>query len=155
MVRVVVPETDVAEKLCAIERAAFAGREAFWTVADYIALGSPPQAAILTDDAVTQGLLVLRFAVDEGEILNLGVVPQARRKGFGRELMKAGEALAGSLGIARMFLEVATDNLPARRLYESLGYGQVGERPGYYARPDGTRINAIILSRPLRRDADL
>lgn len=153
MVRVVVPEPDTARRLCAIERSAFAGRESPWSVEDYIQVGGPPGAAILTDDAIAEGLLVLQFAADEGEIINLGVVPEARRKGLGRDLLSTGEALAETLGIARLFLEVAVDNTPARALYEAAGYLPVGRRKDYYARPDGTRMDALILSRTLGQPA--
>ena len=149
MVRVIVPEADMAVKLCAIERAAFAGREVPWTPEDYMNVGGPPSAAILTDDTVTEGLLVLQFAADEGEVINLGVVPGARRRGLGRELLASGEALAQDLGIARLFLEVAMDNEPARALYQTAGYRQVGQRKEYYTRPDGSRMDALIMSKSL------
>ncbi|MFK7944873.1 MAG: GNAT family N-acetyltransferase [Paracoccaceae bacterium] len=153
MVRVVVPEPDIAARLCTIEQAAFPGREAHWSVDDYVNLGGPPGAAILTDDAIAKGLLVLQFAADEGEVINLGVIPQARRHGLGRELLDAGEALADGLGIARIYLEVAADNAPARKLYEAAGYARVGERKDYYARPDGNRMDTIVMSRSRERMA--
>ncbi len=146
MVRVVVPEPDTAARLCRIERAAFAGRDMPWSVDDYINVGGPPGAAILTDDAIAEGLLVLMFAADEGEILNLGVVPAARRKGLGRELLTSGIALATGLGIARLFLEVAVDNPAARGLYASAGFEDQGRRKDYYLRPDGSRVDAVIMS---------
>lgn len=153
MVRIVVPNGDTAARLCAIEQAAFAGRETPWSAADYLEI-YPPHGAILADDDLSRGLLVLQFAADEGEIINLGTVPSARRTGLGRELMWAGEALAIELGCGRMFLEVAVDNAPARGLYTSLDYAEVGRRNAYYLRPDGTRMDALILAKdlPLRID---
>lgn len=149
MVRIIVPEADMAQRLCTIERAAFAGREVPWSAEDYMNIGGPPEAAIITDDDVAEGLLVLQFAADEAEIINLGVVPEARRKGLGQELLDAGEALAIVLGIRRIFLEVAADNDAARALYVRSGYAEVGQRKNYYARPDGTRMDAIVKSKTL------
>jgi ribosomal-protein-alanine N-acetyltransferase len=52
-------------------------------------------------------------------------------------------------GIARLFLEVESGNKPALALYRRFGFVQVGERPGYYARPDGSRALALIMRRDL------
>lgn len=56
-------------------------------------------------------------------ILNdLFVVPEQRRRGVARELLRAAESLAGSAGAVRLSLATATDNRPAQALYESLGW---------------------------------
>lgn len=149
MVGLIVPDHGTAAQLSAIERAAFAGRETPWSINDYVALGGPPRAAVFTDDMVREGYLILSFAADEGEIINLGVVPSARRKGLGRALLMAGEDLTCDLGIRRLFLEVAADNAPARALYTSEGYAEAGRRKGYYRRPDGSREDALIMGKEL------
>lgn len=149
MVRRVVPDTETAGKLCAIENAAFPERAVHWTQADYLALADPKGTAVIADDHVADGLLILRFAADEGEILDLGVVPAARRRGLARALVAEGEILARRQGITRLFLEVAADNTPAWALYRSAGFTEDGLRPNYYARPDGTRMDAIVMIKPL------
>lgn len=146
MTRVVYPEPGAAERLCQIERAAYAKDESAWSAADYIALGAPPEAAIIADDKVERGMLLLRFAADEGEVLNLAVIPEARGQGLGRALLVDGIALARNLKIARLFLEVAIDNTPALALYRSCGFGEIGRRNGYYRRPDGSRVDAILMT---------
>jgi [ribosomal protein S18]-alanine N-acetyltransferase len=50
-----------------------------------------------------------------------------------------------------MFLEVATDNLPAQALYRAFGFDEVGRREGYYQRADGTRISALTMRCDLAR----
>ena len=146
MTRVVIPDPETAERLCRIERAAHGGSDSVWTAAGYINLGGPPEAAILADESVERGFLSLRFAADEGEVLNLVVVPEARRQGLARALMDDGIALARDLGIVRLFLEVAVDNAPARALYRSNGFEETGKRRGYYRRPDGSRVDAILMT---------
>ena len=149
MVRVVVPTPDVSARLMAIERAAFAGREEPWIADDYVWLGTPPDGAIIVDDTLSLGLCAARFAADEGEIINLAVVPEARRNGLGRDLLAAAEALAIELGVRQMILEVALDNIAARQLYARSGYGMVGRRRGYYKRPEGSHMDALILAKAL------
>lgn len=148
MVQVVVPTPDVVERLAQLAAIAFEGRETDWPAEDFSAF-APPRGAVIADHALEAGLIVLQFAADEAEILNFGVVPAARRQGLGADLLEAAETLAEALGAARMFLEVAVDNAPARALYAQAGYTQVGERPGYYLRPDGSRMDALILAHDL------
>lgn len=56
-------------------------------------------------------------------ILNdLFVAPEARGTGAARALMEAARQLGVDTGAAELFLQTAHDNLPAQRLYESLGW---------------------------------
>lgn len=147
MARVVTPDPSSIERLAGIARVAFSEHESAWSPDDFLALGGPPNAAMIVDDGFSEALLVMRMAADEAEILNFGVVPSARRKGLGRELVEAAMMLARQLGIKRIFLEVAIDNAAARALYASSGFAQAGRRKDYYLQPDGTRVDALILSR--------
>jgi len=55
-------------------------------------------------------------------LYDLFVSPQHRKSGAGRQLLLAAEALAKARGMARMDLTTAKTNLPAQRLYASLGW---------------------------------
>jgi ribosomal protein S18 acetylase RimI-like enzyme len=68
------------------------------------------------------GIVNLGVRGDRGWIGGLGVVPSARRRGVGRELMDAVHEQARTRGIRRISLEVIEANEPAFRLYEELGY---------------------------------
>ena len=149
MARVVVPDQSSAGRLAGIARVAFNGHESLWNASDFMALGGPPDAAIIVDDGFSKALLVMRMAADEAEILNFGVVPSARRKGLGRELLEAAKMLARQSGIKRIFLEVAVDNAAAMALYAGSGFIEAGKRKAYYLRPGGTRVDALILSREI------
>jgi ribosomal protein S18 acetylase RimI-like enzyme len=59
----------------------------------------------------------------------LEVVEDWRRRGLGRQLLGAFMATASFLGARRMFLNTGVDNVPARKLYESLG-GRHAEQGG-------------------------
>ncbi|MDQ3124293.1 MAG: GNAT family N-acetyltransferase, partial [Pseudomonadota bacterium] len=92
------------------------------------------------------GFILLRAVADEAEILTLAVRAGTRRRGLGVRLVREGATAAASRGAARLFLEVADDNIAALALYARAGFAEAGRRPGYYARPDGTRQNALILA---------
>jgi ribosomal-protein-alanine N-acetyltransferase len=96
------------------------------------------------------GFVVARDLGDEAEILTIGVLPRMRRRGFGRALLDAAVAQAGTRGCGSMVLEVASDNAAARLLYETAGFVRVGTRPRYYCR-GRDRIEALVLRLPILR----
>jgi ribosomal-protein-alanine N-acetyltransferase len=46
-----------------------------------------------------------------------------------------------------MFLEVRPSNPKAIKLYRSLGFNEIGMRPGYYPAANGKREDAIVMAR--------
>lgn len=88
------------------------------------------------------GFILFQTVAEEAEILTLAVHPKARRSGLARALLVAAQENAQAV---RVFLEVAQDNVPARALYAACGFTQTGLRPAYYKRPDGTRVDALVL----------
>ncbi|MDR3373765.1 MAG: GNAT family N-acetyltransferase [Ancalomicrobiaceae bacterium] len=97
------------------------------------------------------GLLLLRTAADEAEVLTLAVDPRLRRLGCGLKLMEAGLRRLYRDRITALFLEVEAGNQPALALYRRLGFTQVGERRGYYGHPDGTSSTALVMRVDLTR----
>ncbi|MEQ9812923.1 MAG: GNAT family N-acetyltransferase [Azospirillaceae bacterium] len=92
--------------------------------------------------------ILLRRAADEAEILALATLPAHRRQGHARCLVRTATACLARRGVARLYLEVAADNCPARALYRSLGFAEIGRRRGYYRREDGT-IDALVMALPV------
>ncbi|HEY7688180.1 MAG TPA: GNAT family N-acetyltransferase [Dongiaceae bacterium] len=82
------------------------------------------------------------------EVQKLLVLQSARRRGFGRLLMKAVEELALAKGRSLLVLDVRSDD-PAQRLYESIGYRITGIVPRYAADPDGELRDCTFLHREL------
>jgi ribosomal-protein-alanine N-acetyltransferase len=94
--------------------------------------------------ASQNGFIVYRATLDEAEIITIGVHPDARNTGIASAMLGIIEGVLKKSGIKSIFLEVAENNTPARRLYESNGYTQIGIRPKYY---DG--IDAIMMKKDL------
>jgi len=61
----------------------------------------------------------------------IAVKEEYRNRGIGRKLMTHAERIAFT-DTAKIFLLVADFNPDAKRLYESIGYRQVGEIPNLY-----------------------
>ena len=83
---------------------------------------------------------------EDADILNVCVAPEARRQGLAEALMRELETRLIPKGIEKITLEVRASNEPAIRLYEKLGYSQVGTRKNYYEKP---REDALILQKSL------
>lgn len=81
------------------------------------------------------GYVVAIDAADEGEILNLAVAPQGRRRGLGRALVEHVLDVLSGRGARQIYLEVRESNAPARALYAAHGFKEVGRRKEYYRRP--------------------
>jgi len=100
------------------------------------------------DPAEARGLILCRAVAGEAEILTLAVDPAARRRGWGAALVEMAAGIAREAGAAEMFLEVATDNLPAIGLYAAAGFGRAGLRKGYYPHAEGAK-DALVMRRAL------
>ncbi|WP_431856856.1 GNAT family N-acetyltransferase [Azospirillum sp.] len=111
-------------------------------------LGQPGSFGLLAVDeaGAPVGCALARVVGEDAEILTIGVLPQARRSGLGRRLVRAVCGEAERRGATALFLEVAEDNDAARMLYAQSGFAQVGRRPAYYIRREG-RVAALVLRR--------
>ena len=68
----------------------------------------------------------------EAEIHTIGVDPDHQGRGVGQALLAGLLAAADRIG-ATTYLEVRTDNAPARGIYDRAGFEVVGTRRRYYA----------------------
>lgn len=135
-------------QIAALEAASFS---APWDEASIRAELDNPLAlwlAAVAEDGTVLGYVGSQSCFEEADILNVCVAPEARRRGVAEALMRELEARLAPKGVERISLEVRASNLPAIRLYEKLGYVQVGLRKNYYVKP---REDALILQKTLER----
>ncbi len=118
-----------------------------WSETDFAAFTADPLAFLLAEGDA--GFLLGRAVAGEAELLTLAVAPESRRLGLGRKLVARFLYQARLRGAARAFLEVSAENPAAIALYESAGFAAAGRRRGYYASPEGGRIDAIVMARDL------
>lgn len=85
------------------------------------------------------GFVIAYLIPPEGEIADVCVAPEARGQGIGAQLLRA--LIEGS-GCEQFWLEVRASNLPARRLYEKMGFERLGLRKNYYDHP---REDAVLM----------
>lgn len=109
-----------------------------WSADDFRDLKNSGCEIIMSEN----GFIVYRIAVDEAEIITIGVNPDFRRQGIAAAMVGIIEKTLKNQGVKKIFLEVASNNIPAQKLYENSGFVQVGLRPKYY---DG--VDAILMSK--------
>lgn len=94
--------------------------------------------------------LIGRQIPPEGEIYRIATLPHKRGRGVAYRLLDYAVKCERGRGLESLFLEVRENNEPARRLYKSYGFKQIGVRKNYYTNPTD---NAIVML--LCHDADL
>lgn len=94
------------------------------------------------------GYIGIYFFVDEGEITNVAVHPDARNQGIGNALVAAMLEEAEKRGVDTVILEVRRSNDAAIHLYGKAGFEAIGIRKGFYDLP---KEDAVIMNRKLEK----
>jgi ribosomal-protein-alanine N-acetyltransferase len=138
-----------APALVAIERRCFGDP---WSEASFRDALTSAWSFVLVAQAArgVVGYLVGREAAGIGEVLNLAVAPEFRRRGVGEALLSAGLASFRRSRMEEVFLEVRESNTSARALYARHGFRPVGQRSAYYRNP---KEDALVLRLELSRPA--
>jgi [ribosomal protein S18]-alanine N-acetyltransferase len=139
-------EIDLPE-VAAIEQTSYAFPWSENIFRDCLRVGYTCRALDLAGQIIGYG--VMSLGAGEAHVLNVCVRDEYRSLGFGRRLLEHLLERAGAAGVSEAFLEVRPSNLAAIRLYQRLGFEQIGIRRGYYQAPDG-REDAIVLKLDLR-----
>ncbi|MBP0481613.1 GNAT family N-acetyltransferase [Sagittula salina] len=108
-------------------------------------LARPHALLTVTEHAFVLGLVV----AGEAEVLALAADPDHLRKGHAARTLACFHQDAEKRGASRVFLEVASQNAPARALYAAAGYTPAGLRKGYYPQPGAPADDALVLTRIL------
>lgn len=95
-------------------------------------------------NGVIAGYCGLWTVLGEGNITNMAVDKEYRKKGIGEALMKEMEKRGRQKDVDIFFLEVRQSNAAARRLYDKMGYKEIGTRKRFYERPVE---DAIVMSK--------
>ena len=86
------------------------------------------------------------ITADCADIIAIGTHSDWQRRGFGRIMLEHLIDVTEQQHVEKILLEVAADNMPARQLYDSCGFVEIGCRKNYYKRGE-TRCDAVIMAR--------
>ena len=141
--RIVSMAEEHLSQIAALEQICFPAdpwsRELFRT-----ALKNPLVCTLLAlgEDGAVLGYAVLSTVLDEGNLDNIAVAPEARRQGVADALLSALTGF-GREHLSTLMLEVRASNAPAIALYEKHGFAAVGRRKNYYKEP---QEDAILMT---------
>lgn len=92
------------------------------------------------------GYIGMYLSFEEGDITNVAVSPNFRKKGYGEALVLKAKELAKEKQLEMILLEVRVSNVPAISLYKKMGFEELGIRKNFYEHPVE---DAIIMKCPL------
>lgn len=136
---------DVADVM-AIERAAYPFPWTEGILRDCFRFGY--LCKIYETPAGILGYGVLSVGAGECHLLNICIRPELQRRGHGEQLVQQLLEVARHAGAHTALLEVRVSNVAAFRLYDRLGFNEIGQRKGYYPATGG-REDALVLMREL------
>ena len=91
------------------------------------------------------GYVGAEIVLDECNIGNIVTHKDYRGRGFANEILTILLNILKRNGIAKVFLEVEHDNVPALALYEKHGFVRYGQRRDYY----GPGKDAVLMTKEL------
>jgi [ribosomal protein S18]-alanine N-acetyltransferase len=130
----------------AIERAAYQFPWSEGIFRDCLRVGYVCRVVDVGDDVAGYG--IMSVGAGEAHILNVCIRDEYRCRGLARKILLYLLDRARASGMYEAFLEVRPSNTAAARLYQSMGFEQVGMRRGYYQATTG-REDAAVLRRVL------
>jgi ribosomal-protein-alanine N-acetyltransferase len=112
---------------------------------------SIPLVAIQTNDGKVEhlaGFIVVWTIEDEAHVGTVAVDREFRRQRIAQKLISTAIQEAKDRGAQKVFLEVRAGNLPARALYQKLGFVDFDLRKKYYC--DNQEDAIIMLLNPIK-----
>lgn len=134
------------ESLATCHARAFAGSGRAWTAPEFAGL---LESSFVFTAGDARAFILGRVIAGEAEVLTLATDPDHRRIGLAQACLAVFETTARARGASAAFLEVAEDNAAALTLYLKAGFAETARRSGYYARGNGSTIDALILTKTL------
>ncbi|MGC3955856.1 MAG: GNAT family N-acetyltransferase [Propionicimonas sp.] len=107
-------------------------------------LDNPDRLVLVRHDLrdLAIGVATFSLAADMADLLRVIVAPEARGRGIGGSLVRAGMDWAKAVGARRMLLEVEPGNASAVRTYQKLGFATLDRRRDYY----GAGLDALVMA---------
>ena len=101
---------------------------------------------VVEERTLVIGYICTWFIDDEGQIVNVAVLPAYRRQGIGRFLVQYALQEAKKQGVRSLSLEVRSSNFAAIDLYRSFGFERVAVRKRYYENGEDALLMVCQIS---------
>ena len=95
------------------------------------------------------GYGIISLGAGECHFLNICIAPAQQKRGHGARLVTELLQIARQARARSALLEVRASNIPAYRLYDKMGFNEIGVRKDYYPARIG-REDALVLALELQ-----
>ncbi len=135
-------ESEDLDQVMIIEKE---GYEFCWTRGIFVdCMKSGYSCMVLADHDDVYGYTIVMVGLEESHILNVCIAESIRGRGWARYMIQDIIDFCTSSKCNELFLEVRPSNTIAIELYHSLGFNEIGVRPGYYKAEEG-REDAVLM----------
>ena len=84
---------------------------------------------VLSNNKINLGFIIFLVIDENVELIKIGIIKKYRQKGFASYFLTE---VIKTINFKKIFLEVSTNNIPAIKLYQKLGFYQINTRKSYY-----------------------
>ena len=103
---------------------------------------------VYIDDGKVIGYILGNFILDEFHLNNIAVKKEFQSNKIGRLLIENLFYRLKNKRINKIYLEVSNNNIPAKKLYESIGFQQYSIRKNYYSKGE----HALLFNMELKNN---
>lgn len=100
---------------------------------------------VLEDNNQIIGVLIIDKIYERMEIIEIEIIKEKRRQGYGNILLNFLTNLAEDEKVENITLEVKETNIPAINLYKKHGFMEVAIRKNYYQGTDGILMERKMM----------
>lgn len=118
----------------------------FWSEESIRETLAEGHCCVAEDGGRLVGLCLCGMVLDEASVYAVTVDEKARRQGVARAMLNWMFDHLREQGAKAVFLEVRSQNVPARALYRALGFAEAGLRRGFYRNPAD---DAVLMTKEL------
>lgn len=131
-----------AAAICQVLHSAYQTPRTVGQINDYF--GEDYTIILLKLEVACAGVAIVRWLLDEAEIIDLGIHVDYQRQRLGSQLLAHVIELATAKQCQSLFLEVRQSNERAIKLYQKVGFKVMGLRKNYYPTQNG-REDAVTM----------
>ena len=144
----IIPTTEEhLDKISEIEALCFSTPWSRKSFADSMANNNVITLFTATLENEIVGYICLFHLFEEGELLNIAVSPDYRKRGIAQQLINKMFDIFKQKDVTRITLEVRESNINAKNLYLKNGFKPIGIRKNYYTSP---LENGIVMENILK-----
>lgn len=143
--------SDDIDKVCAIELAAHRAPWSRDIISDCVFVGYDCRVLEIDNGAEVElaSYIISRYNDNVCHVLNLCVATALQGKGYGQLLLQNVIDLPQKPETESVLLEVRPSNAPALRLYQKMGFQQIGIKRGYYRDVENIE-DAVVLQKQIK-----